>query len=831
MGEGKGEERFWELKRWGDWGFLVAMKSLLLITVLALGMGMAHGAEPIDFAHEVVPILRERCGECHAGEKRKGGLSMNTRALLLEGSENGEVVAPGDAEKSYLLEVILTDDKDTRMPPKGERLSAEEVATLKRWIEAGLPWEEGFAFAAPTWEPPLQPRRPELPPAVDGRENPVDRILDAYLAEKEIARPDPAEDAVFLRRLNLDVLGLLPSPEKLEAFTQDKKAGRRGRLISSVLAEDAAYAEHWLTFWNDLLRNDYAGTGFIDGGRKQITGWLYRALIGNKPFDEFTRELIAPTPDSEGFINGIQWRGNVNASQTRNIQFSQNISQVFLGINMKCASCHDSFIDDWKLEEAYNLGAIYATEPMELHRCDKPTGEMARAAWIFPELGDIDPEAAQPERLAQLAELMTHSENGRFTRTIVNRIWHRLMGRGIVHPVDAMHSEPWNEDLLDYLAVRFADDGYDLKKLIALIASSEAYQSQVAAVEGEPEPGEYVYRGPLAKRMTAEQFVDAVWQLTDAAPTRPVTQVLRMKLEPGAFEDVVIGGKWIWSNAKEKPVAGETIALRKVFELPRKASRADGVITADNEYTLFVNGKKIGSDPDWMTVETVALEDVLVPGKNVILISAKNGGDKPNAAAVFFEARLKIEDAKSETKEEIAIVTDESWEWTNRRLNPRGQFGNPPKEWLPVRERGGGWAKRVDDQIRAGIAQAGTARPPMVRASLVKSDLLMRSLGRPNREQVVTVRPEQLTTLQAIDLANGTILAKTLERGAGNIAANTSGSAEEWIDALYLRALSRAPTPDELAVMKEILGPKISQQGVEDVLWTVLMLPEFQLIR
>ena len=98
-------------------------------------------------------------------------------------------------------------------------------------------------------------------------------------------------------------------------------------------------------FWNDLLRNDYTGTGFITGGRRQITGWLHQSLVENKPFDQFVRELIAPTDESRGFIDGIVWRGTVNASQTVPIQFAQNVGQTFLGINLKCASCHDSFVE------------------------------------------------------------------------------------------------------------------------------------------------------------------------------------------------------------------------------------------------------------------------------------------------------------------------------------------------------------------------------------------------------------------------------------------------------------------------------------------------------
>ena len=154
---------------------------------------------------------------------------------------------------------------------------------------------------------------------------------------------------------------------------------------------DRQYAEHWLTFWNDLLRNDYAGTGYIDEGRRQITGWLYRSLLENKPYDQFVRELISPTPESEGFIKGIKWRGRINSSQTPEVQFAQNVSQVMLGINLKCASCHDSFIDGWKLADAYGMAAIVSEQPLEIHRCDKPTGETAQAGFLFPELGTIDP--------------------------------------------------------------------------------------------------------------------------------------------------------------------------------------------------------------------------------------------------------------------------------------------------------------------------------------------------------------------------------------------------------------------------------------------------------
>ncbi len=389
----------------------IMFRYLLSFLVLTL---VLPAAAAVDFAHQIVPILKKHCAECHAGDQKKGGFSFNTRDALLDGGENGAVIAQASPDKSRLIEVILSTDSDDQMPPKGDRLSAAEVALLKSWIAADLPWEQGFAFKKPAYEPPLKPRRPALPSAVGKRTHPLDRLIDQYLADHHREPPAPIDDATFARRLHLDLIGLLPDPAALQAFLKDAAPDKRARLIARLLSNDQAYAEHWLTFWNDLLRNDYSGTGFITGGRKQISKWLYDSLIHNKPADQMARELIAPPGDeSRGFIEGIKWRGDVSAGQTTEIQFAQSVSQSFLGINMKCASCHDSFIDRWKLDEAYGLAAIFSTRPLEIARCDKPTGRLAQASWLFPELGQVDPKATQPERLKQLAALMTQAQVAR----------------------------------------------------------------------------------------------------------------------------------------------------------------------------------------------------------------------------------------------------------------------------------------------------------------------------------------------------------------------------------------------------------------------------------
>ncbi len=627
----------------------------LLAFAAMTGSVQAQPAKKVDFAHDVEPILKARCARCHTNGKYKGSFSLDTRADVLK----KKAVVPGKSADSEIIKRVTSADKDVRMPPEGEPLSAREIALLRTWIDEGFAWEDGFSFKVATYVPPLKPRRPPLPPAREGHDHPIDRIVEAYFAQHKVPPPAPLDDPAFVRRIYLDLIGVLPAPDEVDAFLKDTAADKRLNLIHKLLDDKRPFAENWLTFWNDMLRNDYAGTGYIDGGRKQISGWLYASLLENKPYDQFVRELIAPNPASEGFIKGIKWRGNVNASQVTELQFSQNVSQVFFGINMKCASCHDSFIDKWKLDDAYGMAAIIADAPLEIYRCDKATGRKASARFVFPELGTIDAAQPRAKRLEQLALLVTHPDNGRFTRTMANRLWQRFMGRGVVHPVDVMANQPWSEDLLDYLGAYLVDQKYDLKKLIEHIVTSRAYQSRPVPIPSELSGEDYVFRGPEVRRMTAEQFTDAIWMLTKTAPVKATAP---MPLPP--FADSV-----------------------------------------------------------------------------------------------------------------------------------------------PVERR-------------------------YVRAALVNADPLMRSLGRPNREQVVTTRPDQLTTLEALDLTNGKGLADLLARGAANLLKDKPrATADERVEDIYRRALCRKPTADEMAAARDILGSPGTAEGLADLLWAIVMLPEFQLIR
>ena len=266
--------------------------------------------------------------------------------------------------------------------------------------------------------PNVELRRPRLPAAVPGSglSNPIDLLLQAHLKSVGVDLSSPCPDAVFARRVYLDLVGLLPPPAELDAFRADSRPDKRTLLVRQLLGRREDYAVHWLAFWNDLLRNEYRGTGFIDDGRRQITRWLFRALYDNQPYDRFVHELVSPVPGSEGFVKGIEWRGVVNASQRREMQAAQTTAQVFLGTNLKCASCHDSFVSQWTLADSHGLAAVFADGPLDIYRCDKATGQHARAKFLFPELGTIDADAPRPVRMKQLADRITDRKNGRLAQ-------------------------------------------------------------------------------------------------------------------------------------------------------------------------------------------------------------------------------------------------------------------------------------------------------------------------------------------------------------------------------------------------------------------------------
>lgn len=754
-------------------------------------------------------VLAHQCTKCHGQQKQKGGLRLDTKEAAIKGGEDGPVIAPGKPDVSELIRRIrLGHGDDDVMPPEKGPMEAKDIATLVKWVAAGAPWPDGSTAGIVFQRALLAPRKPPFPLGSEAIENPIDKFVDAYFADRKIAWPASVDDRTFLRRASLDAIGLPPTWEEAQAIKGDRAAA-----VDALLARDADYAAHWLTFWNDALRNDYAGPGYIDGGRAQISQWLFSALGKDKPYDEFVRDLVLPAAGAEGFTKGIQWRGNVSAGQRVELQAAQGIAQVFLGLNLKCASCHDSFINDYTLADSHALAAVFADKPIEVFRCDLATGATAAPGFLWPELGGVDPALPRAERRKQLAMLLTKSENGRLARVLVNRLWAACLGRGLVEPVDVMDNVPWSRDLVDWLAADLADNGWKVKRTLRLILTSRAYSLPATEIASADDLArqDFVFRGPTVRRLSAEQFTDAVSVL--AAPVFAKSDFAADGKNP-AF---AAGAAWVWRDegiADLNSFPEGKRWFRHTFTLPdkKRIRVARAIATADNAFSCFVNGAPAFKSSNWEAAIEADITEVLKDQRSVTLaIEADNIA--VGAAGLRFALAIWFEGEKAP----FVVSSGPGWK-TSAQLLPEWEKADfDDREWpgaLVLGPEGLPWGG-----LRGFALRESSGGP--VRAAFVANDPLQSALGRPERDQVNMSRGNQATLLQALTFANGRTYSAVLDRGGARWAAKVPDPQQRLV-AIYRAALLREPRPEELA---------FSSAPPNDLLWAVFAQPEFQLIR
>lgn len=789
----------------------------------------------VDFVRDIQPIFEESCVQCHGRGKAKGVFSLETRDDFIFGGDNGEPAIIGQSAESLVVAMISGLKPDIVMPEKGRKLTPEQVAIFRAWIDQGMVWPDEVNFfelersnlSPVEWE--------DLDVPVDWA-NPVDGFVDQVFADQGTTWPEPVDDRTFARRVWLDTVGLLPPPDELAVFLADDAPDKRERLVDALLSDRQAYAEHWLTFWNDLLRNDYQGVGYIDGGRKPITDWLYAALARNMPYDEFVAELVNPGMAAEGFTKGISWRGAVNASMLPPMQAAQGVAHVFLGVNLKCASCHDSFIDDYTLADSYGMASVYAEGPLEIAECDQPTGEMSHVKFLYEEIGEIDATTSPELRRRQLADIITGRSNGRLPRTMVNRLWHRFFGYGLVEPIDEMDRAAWSPELMDWLAEDLVAHDYDLKHTMAQILTSRAYQLPVNLES--PDPENYAFRGPQVRRLSAEQFSDAIRAVAQLPYPRNHSKVNRnASLQVNPAIALALAPKWIWSTPDAMNGARpENVTFTRSVELGAEPTDAILTIAADNGFTIRVNDKRVASVSKRSNtgVHVYDLGEHLVAGENNLSVVVTNfyadgtpirlrpgqtvlpptTPDTYNPAGLLLYARIRTSDTIND------IVSDSDWVVNAASNAPQRAIELGGLDLAP-------W--RVGDHFMA-LAAAAPDDLSVQRASLVAADPLMVALGRPNREQTVTARQEEATTLQALELTNGETLAALLRDASNHILQEREPNDGDLVASLYQHALSRPPREIELALATQLVGSPVDSAGVQDLLWAITALPEFQLI-
>lgn len=381
--------------------------------------------------------------------------------------------------------------------------------------------------------------------------NYVDRHVFAKLKMLNIAPSELCSDQVFLRRVYLDLCGILPTADEVQRFLADKSADRRTALIDRLLARPE-YADYWAHKWLDLLRSNRKHIQIT--GSHAYRGWMRRHFDRNTPWDAVVRELL--TAGGSTFSNPPAnfYRGNYDGhkpSVARDPQtLAEMTSQLFLGVRMQCAQCHNHPYERWSQNDYYHLAAWFAqvkARPDELHpggpRPNYPWQLRENAIVIFPtrsgevtqpRTGKVMPPrimgmplpAIPPgaDRRQVLAEQMTSAHNPFFARAAVNRIWFHLLGKGIVDPPDDFRdSNPSaNDALLDALAKDFVAQKFDMKHMIRTIVNSRTYQLSSDTNETNQNDEKYFSHAlVMSKRLSAEVLLDAICTATSSPEKFP----------------------------------------------------------------------------------------------------------------------------------------------------------------------------------------------------------------------------------------------------------------------------------------------------------------------
>jgi hypothetical protein len=341
------------------------------------------------FESRVRPVLVENCAKCHGASKHKAGLRLDSRAAALAGGDSGPAVVPGNLEESLLLLAVGYQDEGLKMPPS-KPLAPQQVADLTRWVKMGAPWPGGDQAPAPAarktemvvtakdrehWA--FRPVRRPTPPSVKDPAwlaNPIDAFILASLEAKGLRPNPPASRQELIRRAYYDLIGLPPTPAEVDAFVADTSPDAYTALIDRLL-DSPRYGEKWARHWLDLVR--FAETNSYERDNPKPNAWRYRdyvirAFNNDKPYDRFIREQLAGDELADGGAEGLVATGYYRLGiwddepTDRDQAFYDGIDdivattgQVFLGLTVDCARCHDHKLDPIPQKDYYRLVAFF----------------------------------------------------------------------------------------------------------------------------------------------------------------------------------------------------------------------------------------------------------------------------------------------------------------------------------------------------------------------------------------------------------------------------------------------------------------------------------------
>ncbi|HVW00420.1 MAG TPA: DUF1549 domain-containing protein, partial [Planctomycetaceae bacterium] len=354
----------------------------------------------------------------------------------------------------------------------------------------------------------------------------VDSLVFAKLKQLQILPSDLCTDEEFLRRSYLDATGRLPTVEEANAFLSNTSANKRDELVDKLVDSDD-FASYWTLKWADVLRSN--SKKLSAAGVHKFRLWIYESIRADKPFDQFARELLTARGSVSENPPAYYWKASRDP-----LDATETTAQLFLGIRIQCAKCHNHPFERWTQDNYYGIGAAFARVGRKPGR-DKDdevifvqtggevtqprTGAQMKTHLLLK--GDVDVPADQ-DRREVFANWLTQPDNPFFAKATVNRVWGHLLGRGIVEPVDDFRDSnpPSNAPLLDKLADEFVKHNFSLKWAAKTIMKSRTYQ--LSSRKNQFNNADEIYASHATTRLlTAEQLLDAICQVTDVAENFP----------------------------------------------------------------------------------------------------------------------------------------------------------------------------------------------------------------------------------------------------------------------------------------------------------------------
>ena len=701
----------------------------------------------------------------------------------------------------------------------------------------------------------------------------VDRLVQGQLNLLGIPAALRCDDATFLRRVSLDVTGLLPAAQEVREFLADTSADKRVRVIDRLLASEE-FARFWGQKEADLLR---VNAGAMPEGRAEaLARWIVESWRQNRPFDQHVRALLTAT-GSAAQQPAVSLFLAIPATE----DLAESTAQLFMGSRINCAKCHNHPFENWTQDDYYRIAAVFARlqrEGQTLRVHDQgDVRHPATGAVMLPWGAPRAPQTPAADRREDFVSWLTAPGNPLFARVEVNRLWAQLLGRGIVHPVDDFRSSnpPANPALLDWLADQFVRSGFDRRAILKLILTSDTYQR---SSETTPlnEEDDRQFSHALIRRLSAEQVQDAIGLATRSLPS--LAEIARDQQQTAASlarrEQEVRAGtpEWInqqraklaelplrlgvwrhrgpynvgsyaeglknsfppetetfeknpltgdvhpeWPEAKSQQVGDGRVAVHYIARTlhAREAGKGMLFLGSDDGVKVWLNGQVIFDKPGTRGVkendDTLPLE--LVAGENRLLLKITNSGGFCGfyfRLGSFQEQPLPIPELALDLAEELAAQAGEIPEPLLKRLQQERE--RQDRDLLALRDQLQKITRREAYQTQRLVPAGGD---------------FLRAFGQPRRETpCVCERVNEPAIDQVLHLLNGGQVLPQITHAAGQY--DTIADNAALVEELYLAILSRFPRETERQpILAHLQRASSRRLALEDVIWALLNTREF----